>query len=140
MGQGVGRGTGEILSLIDLHREHPAAFEASLIERGLRWREIGSERFDWADLHAVISNLPYDDPLMRAMNPKTWFWFHPMNDIIAGIFDRVGLMAAVVERRQKIKRADVPKPLVRPWDKQKDVKKIGDKPVPIDDMRRLLGW
>jgi hypothetical protein len=74
------------------------------------------------------------------MHPKTWFWMHPLTDIIAGTFDRVGLMAAVVQRREKVKRAEIPKPIPRPWDKKTDTKKIGDKPVPLDDMKRLLGW
>lgn len=140
MEQGVCGDPPKILGLIDLHRAHPSAFEASLIDRGLRWREVGSEHLDWADLHAIVENIPYDDPLNRAMHPTSWFWHHPLTDIIAGVFDRVGFLAAVGQRRDRIRRADVPKPLVRPWDKKKDTKKIGDKPVPLDDMKRLLGW
>lgn len=77
---------------------------------------------------------------MRALNGKDWWWYHPLVDVFVGIFDRLGVIAAVVERRQKVRKGDIPKPLPRPWDKQKHTKKIGNKPRPLDEMRRMLGW
>ena len=63
----------KIGSLIDLHDKYPDGFEASLIERGLRYREVGVDpRFTWWDMYAVIVTLPYDSPLERQRNGKDW--------------------------------------------------------------------
>jgi hypothetical protein len=140
MGQGIGGRRGKILGLIALHADHTTAFEASLIERGLRWRDVGTERLDWADLDAVVEWLPYDAPLPRAINGKEWFWYHPIADLIAGAVDRLGLISAVVSRRDRIKKTEIPNPIPRPWDKEKRIKKIGSTPMPLRALRDRLGW
>lgn len=88
----------------------------------------------------MISNLPFDDPLMRAINGKEWFWFHPMFDVVTGIYDGISQLVAVVSRRPAIKRSDVPKPVPRPWDKTKETETLKVKPSKIEDLRKLLGW
>lgn len=130
----------EFLELIRLHREHPVAFEASLIERGLRWRDVGSVRFTWADCWAVISTLPYDAPLMKAINGKDWWWYHPVVDYVVGIFDSLLVLVSVVDRRHGVKRSEIPKRTVRPWDKQKESEVIKVKPSSLSDMAKRLGW
>lgn len=130
----------EICELIQLHEQHPAAFEASLIDRGLRWRDVATERLTWADLWAVISNLPYDDPLVRAINGKDWFWYHPAFDVLVGIYDTLSQIVAVVSRRPQIKRSEVPKPTRRPWDQKQETEVLKVKPSKISDLRKLLGW
>lgn len=111
-----------------------------MIERGLRWRDVGTRSFTWGDCYAVIAALPYDAPLLRAENPKEWFWFHPMNDVLVGIYDALAITSATQAQRPKIKKSDIPKPTLRPWDKSKDVEKLGNTPRPIDELNALLGW
>ena len=111
-----------------------------MIERGLRWRDVGTRSFTWGDCWALISTLPYDAPLHRAENPQEWFWYNPMNDVLVGIFDALGAIGATQARRPKIKKTEIPKPTMRPWDKSKDVEKLGSTPRPIADLNVLLGW
>lgn len=140
MGQGPAGGFRELGELVRLHAEHPAAFEATLIERGLRWREVGTDGFTWSDCWAVISNLPYDAPLTKAINGADWWWYHPVVDFVVGSFDYLGVIAAVVQRRPKLKRDDVPKRTVRPWERRKETEVLKVKPSKLDDLRKLLGW
>lgn len=130
----------KILELIRLHSTYPEAFEASLIDRGLRWRDVASEHLTWSDLWAIISNLPYDDPLIRAINGKDWFWYHPMFDVLTGIYDGISQLVAVVSRRPGIKRTEIPKPTLRPWDKKQESEVLKVKPSKISDLRKRLGW
>lgn len=110
-----------------------------MIERGLRWRDIGSRSFTWDDCLAVISTLPYDAPLSRAQDPQ-WWWYHPLADVTAGIYDNTGVIGATQDRRPKIKKSEIPARIVRPWDKNEHVDKIGNTPRPIDELNELLGW
>ena len=106
----------------------------------MRWRDIATEDFTWSDCWAVVSNLPYDDPLIRAINGKDWFWYNPMFDVVTGIYDGISQLVAVVSRRPAIKRSDVPKPVPRPWDKKQETEVLKVKPSKIEDLRKLLGW
>lgn len=73
------------------------------------------------------------------MRGKDWWWYHPAIDVLVGIRDGLGVLVAIVQRR-KYKVGDVPKPMVRPWEKEKHVKKMGNHPRPIKELRKLLGW
>ena len=131
---------GKILELLRLHKEHPTAFEASLIDRGLRWRDVASEDFTWADCWAVVEHLPFNDPLVRAVGGANWWWGHPAMDYLVGIYDGLGQIAAVVSRRPGIKKSEIPKPTLRPWDKSRDTEVLKVKPSKLSDLRKLLGW
>lgn len=114
--------------------------EATLIERGLRWEDVGTDQLNWRDLESIVETLKADSPLFRAMHPKDWYWYDPFFEILAGIHDAVHHRAATGDIRPGIKKRDVPKPLVRPWQKVKEEEKlVGDK-MPLDDMRQALGW
>lgn len=140
MGRRIAGRCPKIQGLIDLHREHPYAFEATLIERGLRWDDLGTDQLNWRDLYSIIHTLPANSPLNRARYPDSWFWYEPFYEVLAGIHDATQLRAAAGANREKVKKTELPKPLVRPWNKvQKEEKLIGDK-MPLDDMRAALGW
>lgn len=140
MGRGAAGGPPKILELFRIHQQHQTAFEASLILRGLRWRDVGSRDFTWDDLWALVDNLSYGDPLMRAINGKDWWWYHPAVDHLVGIYDGIGQLAAVVSRRRGIKKSELPKVTLRPWDKSRDVEVLKVKASPLADLRKLLGW
>jgi Ner family transcriptional regulator len=74
------------------------------------------------------------------MKPQEWFWYDPRFEINAGTYDAVNFMAATVAKQNGVKKRDIPKPLVRPWQKVKEEEKIvGDK-MQLDEMRKALGW
>jgi hypothetical protein len=100
---------------------------------------VGADDFTWSDCYAVISTLPFDAPLVRSQDPD-WIWGHPLADLLAGVYDNTGAIGATQARRANIKKTEVPKPLVRPWDKEKHVEKLGNKPRPIEELNALLGW
>lgn len=139
MGQRIVGRCPKIWGLIDLHDDYPEAFEATLIERGLRWDDIGSDQLTWRDVYALFSTLPFDAPINRAKD-KQWWWYHPAMEVLVGIFEATQLTAAVVEKQPKLKKSNLPKPIPRPWDTQKDEKKLGDNPLPLDDMKAAIGW
>ncbi|MFJ2618160.1 hypothetical protein [Glutamicibacter sp. NPDC087344] len=87
-----------------------------------------------------MSTLPFDAPINKAINGKDWWWYHPVVDHIVGIFDSLGVIATIISQRPKIKRSDVPKPTLRPWDKTKEKEVLKVKASPISAMRKRLGW
>lgn len=129
----------KIQGLLDLRHRHPEAFDATLLERGFRFADVGS-CLTWWDLHAIFSTAPYDSPIQRALNPKDWWWANPVNEIIVGLFESNQMLLAVAERRQGIKRSELPKPVPRPWDVSTNTEKIGDKPMPLHELRKAIGW
>ena len=101
---------------------------------------MGSPDLTWSDLWAIVDNLSFDDPLSRAINGKDWWWYHPAIDYIVGIYDSMLALLSIVDRRQNVKRSDIPKPTLRPWDKTKDTEVLKVKPSKLADMAKRLGW
>lgn len=88
----------------------------------------------------MFSTLPYDAPINREKDPKSWWWYHPINEFIVGIFESTQMTAAVVEKQPNLRRSDLPKPIPRPWDTKTDEKKLGTTVLPLDDMKAAIGW
>jgi len=84
--------------------------------------------------------LPYDSPLERQKNGKDWHWYGPLTDILAGIYDNIGVGVATQAQRRKWRKSDLPKPLRRPWQVQKHIEKLGKIALPLDQVRERLGW
>lgn len=138
-----GRAAGQppkIIELVELHKKHPAAFEATLIEHGLRWRDVATRQFTWSDCYALMSTQPFDAPINKAINGKDWWWYHPVVDHIVGIFDALGVIAAILNQRPNVKKSQIPKPTLRPWDTTKEKEVLKVKPSPLSAMRKMLGW
>lgn len=138
MGEGLERGPPKIQGLIQAHKENPEAFEASLIERGLRWRDVGSARFTWSDCWAVISTLPFDAPLSRAQAPDEWMWAHPWTQYIVHAGENAMLQKGVTKSERKgLKDRDL-NPTPRPGQKEKE--RLEADAMPVADMRQRLGF
>ena len=56
--------------LVDLHDEHPIAFEHELIRHGLRWRDFPNSGFTWRDLVVIVTCMDPSGPLGLAVNPQ----------------------------------------------------------------------
>lgn len=91
-------------------------------------------------MFAVIATLPYDSPLERQKNGKDWHWYGPLTDMVAGIYDSTGVGVATQSQRAKWKRTEIPKPLTRPWEIITHEEKLGTRALPLDQLRKELGW
>lgn len=138
MGQRLGDSGGGIWGLIQLHDEHPRAFEASLIRAGVRWRDVGSVDFTWADCVALIETLSWDDPLTRAVHPDDWAWGNPMQDIVVSLLDMMIQVNAKTPVQDKRMKANLPKRIPRPWDKTKAGDKITGAAKSLAELDKFL--
>jgi hypothetical protein len=109
---------GGIWGLIQLHDEHPRAFEASLIRAGVRWRDAGSVDFTWGDCVALVASMSWDDPLFRAMHPDEWMWHNPTHDVLMTMVDLLLQVNAKTPLPDKSMKNKLPKRIERPWDKK----------------------
>ena len=134
MGGRVRGGPYRIDGLIDLHDEHPSAFEATLITFGLRWRHAGTPDLLWSDLIALVDHLPWDAPLRRAQ--PDWQWGDPKYELLVTITEAVH-NTWLVNSRKKVRPSDLLR-IPRPWAKEKHVTKIGGAPEPIADIDAWL--
>lgn len=111
----------------------------------MRWRDVGSHAFTWADCLALVEHLDWDDPLSRAMNPKDWAWNDPSRDLLVTVIEVLGQINAKTPLAHKQKKGDLPKRIPRPWDKKsQSVQKLGSKPRPLAEIdewmkKRLAG-
>lgn len=138
MGRGLGACGPKIIGLLEAHEKHPEGVEASLIERGLRWRDVGSRRFTWEDAHAVISTLPWDSPLAR-QSVEGWEWGNPIHQLLAIIAEATHNGNIWVGRwNSKVKDSDLLR-IQRPGDVDHSVTTLGSDPVPLDEMIEFLG-
>lgn len=97
---------------------------------------MGSARFTWGDLFAVIRQSSRDTALFRSVNPETHEW---------GLLELLvaeGTDAARVANWQRGngKKSDYPKPIPRPGVKQPETHTYGKGAIPIDEMAEWLGW
>lgn len=124
--------------LIETHDQHPEGFEAALIERQERWREVGSDEFTWSDCWALVRTLPYDSPLHREQDPKTWFWRNPMFDLVTSAVELLAVANVQRGNPSRASRSKFPKRIPRPWDQDSETTKLGGKiKLPVKDM---LAW
>ncbi len=137
MGRNVRSPGPKIVGLIDLHDEHPEGFEAALIERGLRWRDVGSRRFTWGDCWAVISTLPWDAPLNRQAN-EHWAWGNPLHELVAIVAEATHNRNLYAGAQMKVRKSDLLR-VPRPGDKQKTETKLGGDSVPLGELVVFLG-
>ena len=138
MGRGLRARSPKILGLLEAHENHPEGFEASLIERGLRWRDVGSSRFTWEDAHAVIATLPWDSPLTRQA-VEGWEWGNPIHQLLALIAEATHNGNLYVGKwNTKLRDSDLLH-IRRPGEIDHTVTKIGSDAVPISDLVTFLG-
>lgn len=133
---GLGDPGPKINGLIALHDDYPDAVDAVLIQHGVRWRDVGSREFDWADCHAILSSLPPWSPVHRAEAPESWIWALPGFDTLMTIAE--ALVTANVQRGNAsgAPAARFPKRIVRPWDTSTG--QLGDGALPFDELDAWL--
>lgn len=132
MGEGIGREPGKVQGLVEAHDEHPEGFEAALIERGLRWRDVGTPDFTWGDCWAVISTLPWDSPLNRQSNPE-WVWDGPYTERLTILTEAAQHTSAKTPNWTKRQKRHLLH-FVRPDERKERVTSLGNTPRPLAEM------
>jgi len=83
-----------------------------LIAAGLRWREIGTGRTNWADVRAVLMTLGPDSAVARAVDPDAHMWATQAmtNQLLAHTAD----LLAIANWQRQGGKGSKPKPISRP--------------------------
>lgn len=105
---------------------HHMAVEGELIRRGLRLRDVGSDRCTWSDLRAIIYTA---DPgsYLAAVLGAPWAATEYM---LANVVD---LLNAGNWQRGGDRSARRPKPMPRPGDSDELAQKFGADPIAPED-------
>lgn len=101
---------------------HYIAVEGELIRRGLRIRDLGSERFTWSDLKAIIYTAEPGSNLAAVLG-SPWGVSEYM---AANIID---LISAGNWQRGGDRNAAKPKPFPRPGEKGESARVFGAEPI-----------
>ena len=133
---------GKILSLLQLRDEHPEAFDATLIQAGLRWRDVESSSprrraHAWADINAVIATRAWDSPLSRQTDQ--WWWGDPKHDVLVSTLEMTAAVNVKTPAPKGVKKSDFVR-VPRPWDKRNDkkAKRIGTTAMPLAELDAWL--
>lgn len=122
MGRPFGYLGGGIIGLLAIVIAHGIAVEGELIRRGLRLRDLGSDRFTWSDLKAIIYTAEPGSVLAAALGAP-WGVAEYM---AANIID---LLNAGNWQRGGDRNAARPKAYPRPGEKDESVKVFGSEPI-----------
>jgi hypothetical protein len=134
--EALGHHPGGIASLDILIEAHPLAIESDLIDRGLRLRQLGTNKLTWRDLHAIVAYLDERSALGRAIQGDAAPWQLP-EMLLAAAVDRLTWLAWA-KTKDGQKGRNVPKPIPRPG--VEGPERIGNQPVSLDDINEFLGW
>lgn len=107
----------------------------------MRWRDVGSEGFTWGDAWAIANAPAPGSALFVAMSRESSGWSADTY-VMADLIDAISRVAYYAEGQATGKKPRTPKPYPRPGVKpvHAETKTFGYKPMPVADMRRLLGW
>lgn len=132
---------GGIQGLLALHDEHTEAVERDLIALGLRWRDVGSKRFTWADLRSIVHASQPGSAMYRAMTPESAGWSHS-DYLMADLYDAVAWNTFVTARVTGSK-SKKPKPYPRPGVKHEthaESTKTGTTLMTREEAWEWFGW
>ena len=117
---------GGIVWLLSIVMAHHMAVEGELIRRGLRIRDVGSDRCTWSDLRAVIYTADPGSYLAAAMGVP----WAATEYLLANIVD---LLNAGNWQRGGDRSVRRPKPMPRPGEKDDSAQVFGSDPIAPDD-------
>lgn len=123
-----------LLALVDEHRE---AIEYDCLTVGIRLSRMGISH-DWSELKAVVKHSLRDphSPLFAEISPESAGWGR-VEMLLAQAVDTLNWLRWAKTTDAKYNR-NHPKPIPRPGVEKPE--KIGDDPIPMDEMDEWLGW
>ena len=121
-----------------LLRDHWEEIEVDCLSLGLRLTWIGTHRFTWAELNSVVKKALRDphSELFHALSPEDAGWGRLEQLLAAGVDVLNWLRWA--QTKDGHRNVNHPKPIQRPGIEKPE--KIGDAPLPSDEMDAWLGW
>lgn len=121
---------GGIRGLCGLLDEHRGAIDVDCLRLGLDLADLGTERFSWARLKAVVTYAPADSALVRSIHGDAAQW-DATEHLLAAAVD--ALNAANWQRSGGKGRR--PKPVPRPG-RPKNERKLGSASMSIEEAAR----
>lgn len=121
---------GGIVGLLSIVMAHHIAVEGELIHRGLRLRDVGSDRCTWSDLKAMIYTANPGSYLAAALGVP----WGTSDYMLANVVD---LLNAGNWQRGGDKNKPRPKPVKRPGEKDDSAQVFGSDPIAPEDFE---GW
>lgn len=124
-----------LLALVDEHRE---AIEYDCIRVGVRLARLGTPDCEWTEVKAVVKNALRDphSELFHTLSPEDAGWGRLEQLLAAGVDVLNWLRWA--QTKDGHRNVNHPKPIARPGIEKPE--KIGDAPLPSDEMDAWLGW
>lgn len=101
---------------------YPIAVEGELISRGLRIRDLGSERCTWSDLRAILYTAPPGSVIASCLGTP----WGTSDYMLANVVD---LLNAANWQRGGDKHKPRPKPVKRPGENDDSVRVFGADPI-----------
>lgn len=117
---------GGIVGLLSIVIAHHMAVEGELIRRGLRLRDVGSDRCTWSDLRAVIYTAEPGSYLAAVLGVP----WDASNYMLANVVD---LLNAGNWQRGGDKNKPRPKLVKRPGEKDDSTQVFGSDPIAPED-------
>lgn len=105
---------------------HHVAVEGELIRRGLRLRDVGSDRCTWSDLRAIVYTAEPGSYLAAVLGAP----WGATEYMLANVVD---LLNAGNWQRGGDKSARRPRPMPRPGDNDEATQKFGADPIAPED-------
>ncbi len=127
MARRIGDRAGGILGLLELVEQHQEAIEYELLRIGRRLRDLGT-RLTWRDLLVLVrgwQKSPHNAVSEAIHGYSVWTI---EEQLLAELID-VGRMANW--QRQNKPHAAKPKRTPRPWERQKETRRLGRDAIPI---------
>ena len=126
---------GGIVSLAKFTEEHFEAITFDLLTKTNYTLDDVGGRLSWSALLSFIHNLDTSSALARDIGKSTgWENTLRTNILLAEIIDLLQMINANIiglgGKKKKIK------PYPRPWVKDKDKKKVGKDPLPVNELRK----
>lgn len=142
MAEGLGYRRGGISSLVALlhNKEQREAFEADLIERGLRLRQLGAPEFTVRDALVLLKNLPRSSATARAVHGPDLPEWGVTEHLLANLLD-VARWLQWSKTEDGEKNRNHPEPIPRPGlEPEKSKPSFGDSAMSLHEATEWLGW
>lgn len=125
---------GGILGLLDLLAEHRGAIDYDCLTLGLDINDLGTDRFPWSRLRAIVVYASETSALARSVHGSRASW-STTNHLLASVLDALN----VANWQRTGRKGNRPKPTPRPGDEpSKNERRFGTASMPLDQAKEFF--